>query len=459
MEKISGLILDVYDDVTGDVMRGMYPTAKELPELLKSAAVVSREQREALPDDVFALILKQGDVTLRKYACVDAGNTAMSIGYFLASYNKLPMEAVKTAADNLCVACHWYDIEPPEELKKLSTGNIPVIGKQQVWKDLDGTTYSNNPQSWKLEKCADVSGTFDMNGNSGVRQEAVSPTRAKKSVVKTAGDELLAEAFGITEKVAEATPLVKLVMKPYVDVAGQEPPTGITEKQASRYAIPSIKMYPLDGIDHLEKAAAYFEEWRSSMDPVDRREFAVNLVKRANELHKPLSQEAYDYGAAGWAKEAQLIAAVDQRALLLKPHADQGTDNFRKEASVHCLGLYKELFDTRATLTPEVYATTMAEIDKLAGLDEFYGTDVEDPWLATFSKTASDTDPLDAVVIGNEYMNVRDLEAFAGSNAATIAARFGEEFQEEFRADPRTIFDALPVDQKKVIMRMVAEGV
>lgn len=471
MEKISGLVLDAHDDVNGAVMRSMYPTIGEVPDLLKTASAISPEQRDALPDDVFALILRQGDVTLRKYACVDAGNTALNIGYFLATYNVLPMEAVKTAAANLCVACHWYDIEPPEELKKLSTGNIPVIGKQQVWKDLDGTTYSNNTQSWDLEKSAEVSGTFDMNGASGVKQEQVNPNRAKKSVVKTAGDgmghlvpgsdakgdedTILEQAFGITEKAPEKTPQVKLVMKPSVDVTSHEPPTVITEKQASRYALPSLKMYPLDGIDHIEKAAAYFNEWHGSMEPRDRREFAYNLVKRASEVRRPLSQVALDYGGEGYAKEAQLIAAVDQRALLLMPHADQGTDDLRKEASVHCLGLYKELFDTRATLTPEVYAASMAEIDKLAGLDEFYGVELEDPWLATFSKVAEDADPQDAVVIGNEYMTVRALEDFASSKPTVIESRFGDDFRKEFQADPKAIFDSLPVDQKKVIMRMV----
>ena len=98
MEKISGLILDAHDDAQGSVMKNLYPTLEDIPDLVKTAAPLSAEQRDALPDDAFALVLHNGDTSLRKYACIDAGNTALNIGYFLSTYHKLPVEAVKVAA-------------------------------------------------------------------------------------------------------------------------------------------------------------------------------------------------------------------------------------------------------------------------------------------------------------------------------------------------------------------------
>ena len=482
MEKISGLILDPYDDVGGSVMKAMYPTLESVPDFVKTAAPLSPEQREQLPDDAFALVLHQDGTVLRKYACIDGGNTALNIAYFLSTYNKLPMEAVKTAAANLCTACHWYDIEPPEELKKLSTGNIPVIGKQQVWKELDGTTYSNNPQSWELEKnagcggkkqkIADVTDTYDMPAH-GLRAEDKDPSKTRLSAVKTAEEHFVdsmmgaeapnAEDAGETLDVGEglpeqdqpaALPQTKQ-MKPHVDVSGKEPPKLIEKKSHSRYAMPSIGKYPLDGIDHLEKAAEYFDTWYKEMDPPDRREFAVNLVKRANELHKPLSKVAHAYGGQGYAPEHELVAAIDQRVLLLAPHAEQDPDVRVKEASVHVIGLYRELFDKRAMVTPDVYAGTLHEIDKLASLEEHYDQELEDPWVCTFKKLAEEHNPKDAIVIGNDYMKLDDLETFARIRSDAIESAFGPEFVTEFQADPKGIFDSLPVDQKKVIMRMV----
>lgn len=122
MEKTSGLVLDHYDDPTGEVMKGLYPTEADVPDFIKQAQYLSPEEREGLPSHVFALELVDGETTLRKYACVDAGNTALSVGYFLENRFKLPSEAQKIAATNLLTACGWYNIEPPGDLQKVAMG-------------------------------------------------------------------------------------------------------------------------------------------------------------------------------------------------------------------------------------------------------------------------------------------------------------------------------------------------
>jgi hypothetical protein len=124
MKKLSGLVLDPTDDYNGAVLRSIFPTRGAVPALVKTAneKYLTPEGRAHLPDDMFALVLRDGDVTLRKYACVDAGHTALSVEYFLKTAHKLPEEAQKVAASNLCTACDWYDIEPPEALQKIALG-------------------------------------------------------------------------------------------------------------------------------------------------------------------------------------------------------------------------------------------------------------------------------------------------------------------------------------------------
>lgn len=124
MQKLSGLVLDATDDYDGVVLRSIFPTSESVPALVKSAcsSYLEKEKRAELPDDLFALVLRDGDVMLRKYACVDAGHTALNVEYFLKTAYKLPVEAQKVAAGNLCTACGWYDIEPPEELQKIALG-------------------------------------------------------------------------------------------------------------------------------------------------------------------------------------------------------------------------------------------------------------------------------------------------------------------------------------------------
>ncbi len=121
MEKLSGLVLDIWDDQENEILPHI-----GLEGIVKNASIsmqkVTPELCEKLPDDLFALVLHDGDVTLRKFACIDSGHTAVNVGYFLKTGHKLPVEAQKLAAQNLVKACGWYDIEPPVELAKVALG-------------------------------------------------------------------------------------------------------------------------------------------------------------------------------------------------------------------------------------------------------------------------------------------------------------------------------------------------
>jgi len=472
VEKISGLKLDVHDDADGEVLKSIFPDYEQLPELLKSANQLTGATLEQLPDDVFALVLHDGDNVLRKYACVDEGNTALSVEYFLKVAHKLPVEAQKVAAENLITACHWYDIEPPEDLKKLSTGEVAVIGRQRIWKDMDGSQYGHNDQSWEAEKTAEVVGTSDMPLR-GAAPSKDFPTKGRVSVIKnSSADDVLAEAFGVkqaeetslvqedmpTQDNPPAAPQVKKTLSPHVDVTSKEPPTVIEEKQASYYAMPSIGRYPIDTYGQVKTADLYFQDHWKRMEPVDRREYCHNLVKRAAVIGQPLSESVKTFGQEGFAKVAHILAAIDARKLLVAPHAEQGTDECTKVASVNALKLYDDLMATRERMDPEVFAETLAGIDKVAGIDHLWDGAIYDPYYSTFAKVAddsSDADPKDSVVIGNEYMKVQDLLTFANSKPDMIKVRFGDDFTSEFQKDPKAIFDSLPQPQKLVIMRLV----
>ncbi len=137
MLKLSGLVLDFYDDQPGDVLRSIFPTPESVPDLVKQAHVLTPEESAALEDESFALVAISGDVSFRKFACTDIGNTALSVEYFLKTGHKLPAEAQKVAAQNLVRACGWYDIEPPEELSKIAIGLATLLVAPSVVK---GTT-------------------------------------------------------------------------------------------------------------------------------------------------------------------------------------------------------------------------------------------------------------------------------------------------------------------------------
>jgi hypothetical protein len=122
MQKLSGLVLDHYDDHDGSQLKGWYSTLAEVPDFIKQAHLLSSEEQNQLSDDSFALVMIDGDKVFRKYACIDEGNVVLSIDYFLNNGHKLPEEAQKVAAANLVTACVWYGLEPPEALEKVALG-------------------------------------------------------------------------------------------------------------------------------------------------------------------------------------------------------------------------------------------------------------------------------------------------------------------------------------------------
>ena len=111
MPRLSGYVFDHHDDVEGRIVRSAFSSYTEIPDFVKTAARLSESDVEALPDDQFALVLLDGGFKMKKYATVDAGNTALSVLYLIKQAHLLPKEALKLAATNLISACQVHDLE------------------------------------------------------------------------------------------------------------------------------------------------------------------------------------------------------------------------------------------------------------------------------------------------------------------------------------------------------------
>jgi hypothetical protein len=127
-----GYVFDPNDDVDGRVLRSLIPDPSAIPDFIKTAHRLTEEQVEKLSDDHFALVMVDQGQKLKKYACVDKGNTALSVMYLLKQAHLLPSEAVEIAANNLIDACQKYDLVIPMQLKMAAkAGTSPVQGKME----------------------------------------------------------------------------------------------------------------------------------------------------------------------------------------------------------------------------------------------------------------------------------------------------------------------------------------
>lgn len=428
MLKTSGLVLDVHDDVGGEVLRTFFPKHADIPECIKQAHALSAGERERLPDDDFALVLLDGDQKLRKYACIDEGNTRLAVLYFAANAHKLPEEAQKVAAANLVTACNWYGVEIPEELEKVALGLVRGLQLMSLPSTAKG-----------------VSGQMKQNMTGIKEHEAAGHTVVPMNEIKHAevsGTSLMpSQPPGNRAAKPSKIPVLKSasIMQPYVDVSTSNPASIHIEKKASRSALDEC--YPLDSYEQVKAASAYFEEYGKRFSPLERREYCLNLVKRANELNIDVSAEAQKYGSAGYASGEEIKAAFDVRRNALLDPVD--------------LLVLGELEEKRATVSPDIFCTALEEFDKLAGLDQYYDRYVPDPFYTTYGVKCAESF---SFIHSNDMVTEKDLERLGKTMHKSLCNSFGADFADEFRKDPVGIFKSMPLTQKKMIMHLATDN-
>lgn len=362
------LVLDVHDD-RGEIFRSIYPTPADVPESVKTAHVLTAEERAALPDNVFALALyADGPEPLRKFACIDQGNTELAIGFFAQTGHLLEGGVQQVTAENLKVACAWYLIDAPEWLDKVASGAAILSGVGKAMRVNQGIGYAK-----------DVAANRSAAASLGPGVYTPDQVLQAKYISKSAeAGESIAPAVPAAKPAAGASPpVVKTgrVMRACVKCGAEvgETKTASAPREDRRFALGS--RYPLDSLVEIKTASAYFDEnWRD-FAPADRRTYAVALVKRASEIGLEVSARARNYAAEDYADVEHLKLARDVRANLL-------SDEHRV--------VLNRVFEKSASLAADEFALVLEQFDHHTGLSARYDSWVPDAYASTFrEKTAA----------------------------------------------------------------------
>lgn len=324
--KTAGVVLDFYDDPKGSVLKQAFPTPEALPDIVKTAHILSSEEREVLRDDAFALVIHDNGKIFRKFACVDPGNTLLSALYYTASKDLLPAEAQKVAAINIQAACEEFGLDIPT-IKTAAEGT-PSKGNARN-RDSMRQPLVGDEADWAAR-------TNLVSVRGGADSGRVIPTANQ---MKTAG---------------------------VVDVSGKDPETVFVKKTAQ---ITALGVYPLDSYADVQKAASYFNENWAEFDPADRREFCKMASARAEELGIETPDLMRRYGAQGYADDVENHLAA------------------RRAAAPEYKELYNEMQEKRAEIEPEIFAQLLVKADEASGLNWQWGGAVADPFFSTFGET------------------------------------------------------------------------
>ena len=281
MNKFAGVIFDYYDD-KGATLKAKFPTADQVPEVIKTANV---RPKGKVPNEAFAVVMLDEGYVFRKFACEDPGTTAMSVIYFMEHGDKLPEDAQKIAAHNIVNACISHRLMPPAALTKISQGtekaNVGELTKQHEEKKKQ----KGPEEDW---------GTDRVNAN-------VLDTTGKKPPYKA--------------KLARPT---------------SDEDYAVVLQDGSRH-------YPIDTWDRIKMAEQYFSEERVRMQPHVRRQFAVKLASKSAVVGYPLDTDIIELGAVTYADGGHIKAAIEMRKAACDPGADTREwldDLFEKRATI-----------------------------------------------------------------------------------------------------------------------------
>jgi len=405
--------LDFYDDPTGSVLKGRLNTIEEVPDFIKTAERLNAEEMNKLPDDVFALVAFDGGRKMRKFACVDKGNTALSVMYFLENRNRLPEEAQKTAAANLITACGWYNMAPPAELEKVALVGA-AMGALTMAQGV-----GQGHKDYKKRKAA-------------MRAGVPASQAFKMKAGELVGSNVMPYGRG-GEKMAS--------LDPHVDITGQEAPAQVERETGKFYAL--VKeggaRYPIDTAIQVQQAFTYFEKFASRFTPHERHIYCGNVARRADELGLQVPETIAKYGAATMAKDAGVQIYRRQRM-------------FREGTSEH--GLLQEMREKCASIRPEVMAVALEKFDRQHNLDQMWDNGLDDPYYSIFGveKVAEYS-----FVDGNDTITEERLKICAKKCKEQIEELFDDDMAEEFGKDPVQIFDSLPLDSKRIMMRVAQQ--
>lgn len=466
--KTAGVVLDFYDDLEGALLKRSFPTPEALPDAVKEAHILSSEERDCLRDEAFALVMKNEGKTLRKFACVDAGNTLLSALYLSENAERLPEEAVKIASANIQSACEFFKL-PIRDLEKIAGKKAtdasqkgaarqrdpmrqPLVGDEADWNErtnivsVRGGADSGrvipmaNQMKTASEKTAqdhidDAQEKAD-NKRDGFNPKAPTKKDAKKIDFLKDFHRLNPEAKPKEKDSNYGCGPVKTAN--VIDVSGLEAPVTF-KKAASNHS--ALNQYPLDSYADVKAAVQFFEENHLAFTPEERHDFAVKTASRANDLGIELTDLLDRYGSVEYSVDVE--AHLSNRRMLSPDHAN----------------LFNELQEKRASIEPDQFVKLLAEADEAAGLNWYYGGDLADPFFATFggNKVKEANAAWSWQSRTGDYVSGDQLKRLALDGRPLVEKQFTKDLADAFSKNPITIFESLPDLQKKILARLASQ--
>ena len=237
---------------------------------------------------------------------------------------------------------------------------------------------------------------------------------------------------------------IPVLKQAHLDLTGKEAPEAPGVKLADTHFALGTR-YPITAPSQVKLACEYFEEHAAAFPPLERREFAYNLCKRASELgfSEWLGETARTYGGEPTQDLDTIKRAFHARQEFL-PIADEA-------AYDRGLRMLDMLEPKLAHLSPAQRVTALETIDAAYGLDRLYSRGLlQDPHAALTEKWAEPatfSEVVDGItVLEDDLLHLATKREFLKEN-------FSEEVVDKMQKSPVATFKGLSGPLKTLMAR------
>jgi hypothetical protein len=199
--------------------------------------------------------------------------------------------------------------------------------------------------------------------------------------------------------------------------------------------------YAMPDTEHVKTACEYLKTHEKSIPLEFRHKYASAIQKRASALGFSVKDpEIRKYASDGY--NADIDAHLSLRRQLVEFKSPELLDGFNKLAAM------------KNTLTSTEFAQVLHQMDKKAGLTQYYNGYLTDPYQATFNRFVN---PNYVKTASGKSITEDDLTKLVTAKYATIKNYFGKNVADSLKKEGMQIFESLPMDAKEVILG-IADG-
>ena len=178
----------------------------------------------------------------------------------------------------------------------------------------------------------------------------------------------------------------------------------------------------------------------ADIDPYDRHDIAVEVVKIASATAASVPAEIFQYSGTSLNPLFKKIAEA-RRQFSSSEEVQEG---------------YLRLSKMAGAMDPDEVVEAMYLLDEQAQLNHRYGSRLPDPVLAVYGTTK---EAEYSWTSGSDYVTASMLKRYAGSMASNrMEDIFSEDLKDLFRRDPVTVFQKMPEEQQILVARLASQS-